>query len=160
MIGCGGISSVHGKVLSEMDNAALTACADILPDRARAIAGQYGCRAYESFTQMLDTEPLDAVHICTPHHLHPMMAEEAARRGIAVFTEKPPAINIEGWEKIKAAARLVPLGICFQNRYNDNVLACERIIQAGTYGSLLGIRAFVTWSRGAAYYTASDWKGK
>ena len=159
IVGCGGISGVHAKVLSGMEEASLAACADILPQRAQALADQFGCRAYDSFTEMLDSEPLDAVHICAPHYLHPMMAGEAARRGIAVFTEKPPAIDLAGWEEIKAAARHVPLGICFQNRYNGNVLACEQILREGTYGPLLGIRAFVTWSRGESYYAPGGWKG-
>ena len=160
IVGCGGISGVHAKVLSGMEDVSLVACADILPQRAQALADQYGCRAYDSFTGMLEGEPLNAVHICTPHYMHPMMAGVAARRGIAVFTEKPPAIDIADWEEIKAAARLVPLGVCFQNRYNGSVLACERILRENTYGSLLGIRAFVTWSRGENYYAPGGWKGR
>ena len=159
IVGCGGISGVHAKVLSGMEDVSLIACADILPQRAQALADQFGCRAYDSFTEMLDSEPLDAVHICTPHYMHPMMAGVAARRGIAVFTEKPPAIDLAGWEEIKAAARLVPLGVCFQNRYNGSVLACEGLLRENTYGPLLGIRAFVTWSRGENYYAPGGWKG-
>ena len=83
IVGCGGISGVHAKVLSGMEDVSLVACADILPQRAQALADQYGCRAYDSFIGMLEGEPLDAVHICAPHHLHPMMAGEAARLGIA-----------------------------------------------------------------------------
>ena len=60
---------------------------------------------------MLDGERLDAVHICTPHHLHPAMVAEATRRGLAAFTEKPPAIDAEGWERVLRAAEQAPVGV-------------------------------------------------
>ncbi len=147
LIGCGGISAVHAAVLRELENTELTACADLIPERAK----RYGCAAYTDWRVMLDSVRPDAVHLCTPHYLHPVMAAEAARRGIAVFTEKPPAIDAGGWEQVKEAARSVPVGICFQNRYNPSVLACMRYLRNGDYGALRGIRAFVTWNRTAEY---------
>ena len=89
LIGCGGISQVHAQVLNELKDTELTACADLIPERA----ARYGTAAYTDWVDMLDREKPDAVHLCTPHYLHPVMAAEAARRGIAVFTEKPPAID-------------------------------------------------------------------
>ncbi len=160
IIGCGGISAVHAQVLDELENTTLAACADIQSERSERMAAQYGCTAYTDYLRMLDEQHLDAVHLCTPHYLHPVMAAEAAKRGIAVFTEKPPAIDHAGWQAVKQAAEKVPVGICFQNRYNPNVLTCKRFLEEGTYGQLLGIRAFVTWHRTAEYYKAADWKGK
>ena len=156
IIGCGGISAVHAHVIKELEKTELTVCADILPDRA----ARYGCAAYTDWREMLAREKPDAVHLCTPHYLHPVMAAEAARQGIAVFTEKPPAIDAEGWNQVKEAAKHVPLGVCFQNRYHPHVQSCKRFIQEGTYGKLRGIRAFMTWNRTAEYYAAADWKGK
>ncbi len=156
MIGCGGISAVHARVLGELENTQLIACADVIPERA----ARYGCKAYADWREMLDRERPDAVHLCTPHYLHPGMVSEAARRGIAVFTEKPPAIDAAGWEQVKDAARHAPAGVCFQNRYHPHILSCGRFLREGTYGNLKGIRAFMTWNRTAAYYSAADWKGK
>ena len=156
LIGCGGISAVHAHVLGELENTELAACADVIPERA----ARYGCAAYTDWKEMLDREKLDAVHLCTPHYLHPVMAAEAARRGIAVFTEKPPAIDAAGWEQVKAAAENVPVGICFQNRYHPHIRSCLRFLREGTYGRLKGLRAFVTWNRTAEYYAAAEWKGK
>ena len=112
IIGCGNISAVHAQALRELENTELTACADLIPERAE----KYGCPAYTDWKEMLEKERPDAVHLCTPHHLHPAMALHAARMGIAVFTEKPPAIDPAGWEDVRRAAGLVPVGVCFQNR--------------------------------------------
>lgn len=156
IIGCGGISAVHVQVIRELENTELAACADVIPERA----SRAGCAAYTDWQAMLEREKLDAVHLCTPHYLHPVMAAEAARRGIAVFTEKPPAIDLAGWEQVKEAAKRVPVGVCFQNRYHPHIRSCRRFLQEATYGALRGIRAFVTWNRTAEYYAAADWKGK
>jgi len=160
IIGCGGISAVHAKVIQDLEDATLVACADIRPERAKAMATQYDCAAYEDYRRMLDEAGLDVAHICAPHCLHPEMVREAAGRGIAAFTEKPPAIDREGWALVKESAKQVPVGICFQNRYNPNVLACRKRVESGEYGALRGIRAFVTWNRTREYYAAADWKGK
>ena len=156
LIGCGGISAVHAQVLGELEDTQLAACADVIPERA----ARYGCAAYTDWREMLAQEKPDAVHLCTPHYLHPVMAAEAARRGIAVFTEKPPAIDVPGWELIRTAARQAPVGICFQNRYHPHIQTCMNFLRDGTYGALKGIRAFVTWNRTREYYAAADWKGK
>ena len=159
IIGCGNIANVHAEVLSSLENIRLCGCADILPERAERLAGRFGGNPYADWKQMAQTEKLDAVHLCTPHFLHPTMAAEAADLGLAVFTEKPPALNAEGWRLIHQAAEKVPLGICFQNRYLPHIQACHRLLGEGTYGALKGIRAFVTWNRSAAYYQEAAWKG-
>ena len=160
LIGCGSISAVHAQVLNELENTELVACADCLADRAKNTASQWHCNAYQDWREMLDAERPDAVHLCTPHHLHPIMAQEAAARDIAVLTEKPPAIDREGWEQVKQAAARVPVGICFQNRYHPHVKVCQGFLREDTFGALRGLRAFVTWNRTAEYYAAADWKGK
>ena len=156
IIGCGGISAVHAQVIKGLENTELAACADVIPERA----ARYGCAAYTDWRELLEREKPDAVHLCTPHYLHPVMAAEAARRGVAVFTEKPPAIDASGWEQVKEAAKHVPVGVCFQNRYHPHIQFCLRSLREGIYGELRGIRAFMTWNRTAEYYAAADWKGK
>lgn len=159
IVGCGGIAQVHAAVVDQLKETELAACADIVPRRAEAMASRYGCRAYRSMEEMLEKERLDAVHLCTPHSLHAPMAALAAEMCVAVFTEKPPAVSRDQWEKLKEAGRKVRLGVCFQNRYNLNFREAERLIAEGEYGAVLGARAFVTWSREGAYYTQSGWRG-
>ena len=159
IVGCGGISRVHSAVLDQLPETHLAACADIRPERAQAMAEKYGCHAYSSLEDMLAHEKLDAVHLCTPHYLHTPMAALLAEKGIAVFSEKPPVISREQWATLEEAAKKVPLGICFQNRYNPNVREAKRIIEAGEFGAVVGARAFVTWKREAPYYTESGWRG-
>ena len=160
IVGCGGIAQVHAEVLHQLAGTHLAACADIVPQRAQAMAAKYGCRAYFSLEDMLGHERLDAVHLCTPHFLHAPMALAAAERGVAVFTEKPPVISRDQWALMEKAAEKAPVGVCFQNRYNPNVQEAKRLIEGGIYGAVLGARAFVTWQRGSAYYDEGSWRGR
>ena len=160
IVGCGGIAQVHAKALRDGDYAELAACADIRPERAETMAQQYGGKAYSSLEEMLDGEAIDVLHICTPHSLHTPMAKEAVRRGIQVFTEKPPVISREQWAEFSALGEgKVRVGICFQNRYNRSVRYLEELLASGKPGKVLGARAFVTWRRDAPYYTESGWRG-
>lgn len=159
VVGCGGIAQVHSAVLHELNTAELTAFCDIRPERAEALAKQYGGRAYSSLEELLAKETPDVIHLCTPHVLHTPMAKAAAERGIHIFTEKPPVINEAQWEEFRALGQKVRVGVCFQNRYNRSVRYLKELLTSGEPGRLLGARAFVTWHREAPYYTESGWRG-
>lgn len=159
VIGCGGISKVHAAVLDGLEDTQTVAFADIIPEKAQKMAEQYHCHAYSRMKDLLEHEHPDAVHICTPHWNHTALCAEAAGYGIPVFTEKPPVINREQWLEFRQIAARIPVGICFQNRFNGNVREAARILQSGELGRMTGIRAFVTWNRGAGYYQDA-WHGK
>ena len=159
VIGCGGISKVHAAVLNELEDAQLTAFADTRPERAQKMAEQYHCHAYCSMDELLLHEQPDAIHICTPHYIHTDLCAAAAENGIPVFTEKPPVINREQWIRMQEISCKIPVGVCFQNRFNSNVQEALRILKTGEMGRLTGVRAFVTWNREAGYYQ-DEWHGK
>lgn len=158
IIGCGSIAALHAACLKVQAGIRVVATVDIKIERAEAMALEFEAAAYSDLSLMLAEVKPDVIHICTPHYLHAKMALEAATAGVAVFTEKPPAMNRLQWELLEEAAKLVPLGICFQNRYNQNVVTAMRRLWAGEFGDLRGARANVYWQRDAAYY-ADDWHG-
>lgn len=160
VIGCGGIAQVHGAALSNMENVTLAACCDIVPERAQAYAEKFHCTPYTDYETLLDKEQPDAVHLCTPHFLHTEMAERAAERGVHVFTEKPPVISWDEWERLQKAGEKVRIGVCVQNRYNPNNEKAFSILASGEMGSVKGARACVFWDRGKYYYASGDWRGK
>lgn len=159
IVGCGTIANMHADALKQTDDITLVACCDILPQRAEEMAKPFGANVYTDYCTMLDTEVLDAVHICTPHYIHLEMAEQAADRGIAVFTEKPPVITWEQWERFSSLEGRVPVGICFQNRYNPESILLRDLAQSKHIGTIQGGKAMVTWSRSRAYYDSAQWRG-
>ena len=162
IVGCGNIAAVHAKSISLLDGVTLTAVSDIKMDRAEKYEREYGCRAYDSLEKMLEAERLDVLHICTPHYLHVPMAQYALKKGIHVFSEKPPVISEEQLTCLEKAVAEGPgrAGFCFQNRYNPSVLFVKKLLASGKAGKVKGARGIVTWHRDAAYYTESGWRGK
>lgn len=161
IVGCGAIAAVHAAALKAMEDVRVIGCADIRKERAEKMAADLGCEAYDSLTAMLQAQQPDVLHICTPHYLHVPMALEAAKRGIAVLSEKPEGISPDQLEALAAAEKAgARIGICFQNRYNQSVQQAKEILATDEAGAILGARAFVTWHREAPYYTESGWRGK
>ncbi|PYN37868.1 MAG: oxidoreductase [Candidatus Rokuibacteriota bacterium] len=59
-------------------------------------AKKFGAERYTTdVSEVLDDPAVDAVVIATRHHLHATLAAEAARRGKAVFVEKPLAMTLD-----------------------------------------------------------------
>lgn len=158
IVGCGSIAQVHIKSLTEL-GINITAVCDTNAQKADDAAKKTGATAYYDFDEMLLKEKIDVLHICTPHYLHTPMAKKAAELGIAVFTEKPPVINRCQITEFLILKDKVPVGICFQNRYNPSTLRVREILSSEEVGKILGGRAFVTWHRNNSYYTESGWRG-
>lgn len=162
IVGCGNIGAVHAESIRRLEGVSLCAAADIRPERAASYAEKYGCRAYASLEEMLEKERPDVLHICTPHYLHVPMTAYALKRGIHVFSEKPPVISEEQLDALTRAAAEGPgrAGFCFQNRYNPGILFIRELLASGRLGKIKGARGIVTWNRGEAYYTQSGWRGR
>jgi myo-inositol 2-dehydrogenase/D-chiro-inositol 1-dehydrogenase len=105
IIGGGWIARLHVPEIDAAEGVELVAACDTDPDRAEAIAGPRGARAYTRWQDMLEHEQLDVVWICTPplHHREPAVAALGA--GVHVYLEKPIARTIEDADAIVAAAR-------------------------------------------------------
>lgn len=159
IVGCGGIARVHAKVLDSMENVDLLYFCDIKEDRAENFKNQYGGEVFTDFDTMINTVDIDVVHVCTPHYLHTPMVKACEAKGIAVFTEKPPVISYAQLADFMSTDK-VPVGICFQNRYNKEFVYLKNLIESGKAGKVLGARALVTWCRGEKYYVDSGWRGK
>jgi len=161
IIGCGRISPMHLISADTLEQAELVACCDIKKDRAEATAEKYGIKAYVSYTDMLEEESLDAVHLCLPHYLHTKIARECFKHGVHVLSEKPMDIDLESAEAAiaEAKSRGVLYGVIFQFRYNPSARLVKSAIESGKLGRVISARSVLTWKRERDYYSSSDWNG-
>lgn len=163
LIGCGAISRNHVHALSCLNPCPLVAVCDTDRAAAEALLSEMGLSLpiYTDYREMLETVRPDAVHICTPHHLHAEMAIEALGRDIHVFMEKPVCINRAQLSRLQKAEQesAALLCICFQNRFINAVQTAKAMVESGELGRIRGARGFVTWDRGGAYYSESPWRG-
>ncbi|MEG3073908.1 MAG: Gfo/Idh/MocA family oxidoreductase [Ruthenibacterium sp.] len=162
IIGCGNIFPMHAVSVTKLaPEVQLVAVCDNKIERAQAAAAQYHCKMYQDYKEMLDIEKPDAVHICTPHYLHPEMAIYALTHGINVLCEKPVAIELADALRMEQAAaeNKKVLMVSFQSRFNPASVLMKQTLESGALGKILSARAMITWNRSDAYYSQSDWKG-
>lgn len=93
---------------------------------ALAVARQYdAAEAATDYREVLNDPQIDAVLICTRHHLHANQAAEALRAGKHVFLEKPMATErgeladlIKTIQELQAAGTCPALMVGFNRRYS------------------------------------------
>ena len=162
VIGCGVISGTHIPLLKKEESVEIVALCDIDTDAAEKArkVHQLHVPIYRDYVEMLDREPLDAVHILTPHYLHAPMTLAAIERGVHVCLEKPLAITEEDATAIIKAAeeRQVKVCVCYQNRMNPQVISAKKIIEED--GGVRAAYGAVIWNRDEAYYKSGSWRGK
>ncbi|WP_105617135.1 Gfo/Idh/MocA family protein [Vallitalea okinawensis] len=161
IIGCGNISPMHILPVMQNEHTTLVAVCDIKKDRVMKKVEEFGCKWYTNYKEMFKHEALDAVHICTPHYLHPIITNEALDCGIHVLTEKPMAIQLSDAKEMLNRAEInnKALGVIFQTRYNAASQAIKDALNSGKLGGVKAGRLYLAWDRSDDYYKKSDWKG-
>ncbi|TRZ38971.1 gfo/Idh/MocA family oxidoreductase [Niallia circulans] len=161
IVGCGNIFPMHAQSIITREDAKLVAVCDVKKDRADAKAAIYNCASYTDYEEMFNSEQLDVIHICLPHHLHAPVAIAAAKRKIHVLTEKPMSIAFDDAREMVETAKEndTTLGVIFQNRYNPGSQLIKNMLVNGELGAIKSGKLSVTWDRSDEYYLKSDWKG-
>lgn len=159
LVGCGLISESHIQAYKQhADRARITVCCDIDPAKAKERAALVGdARAVTSFDAVLADPEVDAVEICTPHHLHTEAVIAAARAGKHILCQKPLAKTIEECDAMIAAAREAGV-VLFYGEITRTMPAAEeakRAIAAGRIGQLIGVQATSAHWQGGAYLTTA-----
>jgi predicted dehydrogenase len=161
LVGCGLISEAHIRAYQHYaDRARITVCCDVDPAKAaqRAeLAG--GARVVTTFDEVLADPDIDAVEICTPHHLHTDLVIAAARAGKHILCQKPLAKTLAECDSMIAAAqaRGVTLFYGEMNRTMPAAVELRRAVEAGQIGRLVGLQAtYAHWQGGK--YLSTAWR--
>lgn len=94
MAGLGWLGESLIKDAVNTDGLRVVAVQDVLPERSRAVAEQYGVGWWgERFDDLLGAPGADAVAICTPNALHAAQAQAALGAGKHVLVQKPLALT-------------------------------------------------------------------
>jgi predicted dehydrogenase len=146
IIGCGGIANgKHMPALSRLKDVEMVAFCDIVEERAKKAALQYGTPGATVFTdyeEMLKLD-LDVVHVLTPNKSHSPITVAALEAGKHVMCEKPMAINTQEAQKMVDAAKRTgkKLTIGYQNRFRPDSMYLKKCIEAGDLGDIYYARA-------------------
>lgn len=106
------------------------------PDTRASFASDYGCRAAESFDDVLADEDVDGILLATPHSTHADLIEAAANAGKHVFVEKPLTLRVPDGKRAAAAAAAngVVLQIGHNRRRQTPNRRIKQMIDTGELG--------------------------
>ncbi len=145
LVGTGWIAESHIKSFLRMDDAEVVAAADLIPGKAEKFMDRFGVkgvRFYPSHKEMIDSEELDAVSVCTYNTQHKDPTIYALEHGLPVLLEKPFTVTLEEAEEIcraeKRTGKFVSVG--FQPRFDDNMKMIKTIVQSGQLGKVYYIQ--------------------
>ena len=166
LVGCGERGEGCSTAIARTGNMRLSMTMDADPVRAEDLAKRFDVPWTTHFDELLASDRVDAVVICTPHHLHAAQCVAAASAGKHVIVEKPIATSLEDAVTVVEAARRagVHLSVNLSYRYFAHVQEARSLIHAGALGELYGASLVFQTERFADYWeghtgrTASDWR--
>lgn len=162
IVGCGRISKNHFASIERHPEALeLAAVCDTNPKALAESAERFHVPGYSSLEEMLESERLDLVALCTPSGLHANQAVMAAEHGVHVMTEKPMATRWQdGVRMVRACDEAnVHLFVVKQNRRNTTLQLLKRAIEEKRFGKINMVHLNVFWTRPQEYYDQDRWRG-
>lgn len=108
-----------------------------------------GVKCFPNYKQLLD-EPLNVLFVSFPNYLAPEVTIAGLERGMHVFCEKPPGMNVSDIENVYEIKKKHP-GLClkygFNHRYHYSVKDALKKIKSGELGYIVNLRGVYGKSR-------------
>jgi predicted dehydrogenase len=145
IVGCGGISHVHGRAAQDIPAVRFAACCDIREDVARDWAAQYGCDAfYTDYEEMIRREGLDGVLLATWPNQHREQIERCLAAGARnILCEKALTLTgkeaLEIWQRVGEADAFLMEG--FMYRHHPAISRLNSCLASGETGPVDNVRA-------------------
>jgi myo-inositol 2-dehydrogenase / D-chiro-inositol 1-dehydrogenase len=138
VLGCGRIGRMHAGLLArEVPGYVVAAVADAVPEAALGVSSAIGAPV-RSIEELLASDDIDTVAICTSTDTHVDLIIAAARAGKAIFCEKPVSLDLEEVDRALAAVEAagVPFMIGFNRRFDPGHKSVRDRVADGSVGDL------------------------
>ncbi|WP_409345355.1 Gfo/Idh/MocA family protein [Paenibacillus sp. MBLB4367] len=124
----------HAHAYRMAEHADLRYVVDLNEEAARKLAAELDCGYASDWLAILDE--VDAISICTPHHLHAEQTLKAISAGKHVLLEKPLATSREDCHKVLEAAERqgVTLMMAYPLRYMPLFRRLKEVIKSEQFG--------------------------
>src|SRR3954468_5822070 len=158
ILGAGKPGLRHAEGFKAAGGFAITAVADLIPQRRKALMEAFGgAREVADFAELIKDPNIDAVSICLPNHLHLPAATAALRAKKHVICETPPALSAAEAKRIAAAAGKSGKVLLYaaQRRFGGGEQAARQAIEKGYAGEVYHARA--SWMRTRGIPIGTGW---
>ena len=119
-----------------------------------------GTHRYTSYQDLLEHD-LDVLFVSLPNNLAAEATVAGLEHGLHVFCEKPPGRDVSDIERVIAVKQqhpLLKLKYGFNHRYHRSVREAKKIINAGTHGRVLNVRA--VYGKSAIIHFDKGWRSE
>ncbi|GAB3535588.1 Gfo/Idh/MocA family oxidoreductase [Arthrobacter tecti] len=161
ILGTGAVAHLHAEALAELDGVTLVAAADPSEERVRDFKARHGVPAgYATLEELLASEDVDVVHVCTPPAGHAGQTRAAFDAGAHAIVEKPPALSLAEVDEMQQAADRAgrQFAVVFQQRTGTAATHIRELLSSGELGRPLTAVCHTHWYRGSEYYDV-PWRG-
>ncbi len=139
IIGTGFSARSHLEALRRLNQVEVVAIASSHQERAEQVAKEFGIpKAYGDARQLIHDPEVEAVHNCTPNHLHFPLNREVLEAGKHLLSEKPLALNSRESRQLMEWAQKSEgvSGVCFNYRHYPMVAEARAAIAGGECGEV------------------------
>jgi len=137
IVGAGFAASSHIDALRRLPDVEVAGIAGSRPERSEQAADRFGIdRAFPDWRALVQYDAIDAVHDCTPNHLHSEINSASLAAGKHVLSEKPLAMDSGESGRLveEAAAADVVSGVCFNYRHFPLVRHLRDVLAGAEFG--------------------------
>jgi predicted dehydrogenase len=130
IIGAGGVGSLHVDALRRL-GVAVAGVAAVSPEIARQDAERLGIdEAFDSGVELIASDQVDVVHVCTPNALHFPLCRAALDAGKHVIAEKPLCTSASEAEELLHLAEQAGVvhALCHGYRYYPMIEAFRELV--------------------------------
>jgi len=160
IIGTGAISGAYLKRLPMFENLEVAACADLVPERAKAKAAEFHIPKACSVRKLLRDPEISIVLNLTIPKAHAKVALAALKAGKSVYSEKPMAVVRSHGKRILALAaeKGLRVGGAPDTFLGAGLQTCRKAIDDGLIGEPVAATAFMlshgveTWHPNPRFY--------
>ncbi len=145
IIGCGNISSIYFKAGQTFENLHIAACADLVMDKARQRAQEFGVPKACTVKELLADPSIEIVVNLTVPKAHASVDLAVLQAGKHVHAEKPLAVNRADGQRIMKLARQKGLrvGSAPDTFLGGGLQTCRKLIDDGWIGKPVAATAFM-----------------
>jgi predicted dehydrogenase len=145
VIGCGNISGIYLKNAKRFRNIETIAVADVVADRAKAKAEEFGVPKALTPEKLLADPDVDIVLNLTVPAAHAEIAIAALESGKHVYNEKPLTVSRESARKALEIARQKNLRVgCAPDTFlGASLQTCRKLIDEGAIGAPVAATGFM-----------------
>lgn len=140
IIGFGLIGTGHLEGIRQCDELSVTSIVDVSPQRRRIAEEYFGLTAYPTFEQLVGSQDLDFIDICTPPSTHAIYSAQALDAGFHTLCEKPVFLpDQSGYQnqisKIESSKKI--FYPCHVYKFSPILAEVLKIIQDGKLGKIV-----------------------